>query len=48
MNPICFYHDGTTLYVRSSCDGSNPGNINVTIPKYTEAIEMYQQSKHCN
>ncbi len=41
--PNGFYHDGTTFYVRFP-DGSNPGSNNVTIPKYTQAIEMYQQS----
>jgi hypothetical protein len=41
--PNGFYHDGTTLYVRFP-DGTNPGNNKVTIPKYTEALEMYQQS----
>lgn len=41
--PNGFYHDGTTLYVRFP-DGSNPGSNIVTIPKFTQTIEMYQQS----
>lgn len=41
--PSGFYHDGTNLYVRFP-SGTSPANNKITIPKYSYALEMYQQS----
>jgi hypothetical protein len=41
--PSGFFHDGATFYVRFPV-GTTPGNATITIPKYTTAIQIDQQS----